>query len=420
MAHHRLLVVLGLVATFSVCTSTVGRAGELFLDPWKAPGLVRRIEADPAGALRGFSRVHLLVFSNAQALYPTRAEPFAQAPAFRGSDMLRRLGVACAKAKVPVSWAVDLLRWERGDVPSSSVFERLPEWEEVGVRGSKRKGDGSRFASPYHAGVRKAICSLLDEIVGLEPFPEGLALSCRLSLYDTLGYSTASRAAYILAASLDPADLTTNEELTQWANWRVDETTRLMRDLVSKAKKARPKVQILAWGTGNYVIRSPQLRGQTTDDCLAWLGERLVADVVLDCQWDAFWNARIWPAVRTVAARVAGEKPAQPDEPPVTGVALAAPVDARKRVSRPDGAGPPTGEGHWDAKAFAGRVHSLVHTRDAAGEPCLAKNLEALLKQKAPMGQVVLYPMSEEDWESMVGGTAGGASQAPPPAQKGP
>jgi hypothetical protein len=350
----------------------VGRAAdagpELFLDPWRDPAAVERLTAEPA-LLKPFSRVHLLVFSNGQTVYPTKVAPFGQAPAFGGTHLLAQCREACARVGAKCYWAVDLLQWERADVEGPGLFAKLPQWFELGERGGCGSGSGAdpaRYVSPFHGEVRAALRSLVAELAAQEPAPDGFTLCCRLSPYDMLGYSVAAREALIAARSLDPIDLNDEGYLAAWSLWRQDYLAALVADLAGAIREKRPKAQIIAWGTGNYYAKGLSLKGKTADNWLAWMQQGAVSEALLDTTWHERWNRAVW-GILTRMAQEAKQKPAA--------------------------GGPPAD--------FLERLHPLVRTRKPDGTPCLEEELKALEEQGAPLTRAVFWPVVAEDWEAV-------------------
>ena len=359
----RLCVVMALLAN-----STASGGPGLLLDPWRDPTVVERLSNQP-GLLDGFSRVHLLTFSNGQTLYPTHVPPFSQAPSSVGEDLLAQCRATCMNSEVECYWAMDLLLWERADVESPRLFGKCPDWFELGESGGCGTGvDPAKYASPFHQGVRSALRELVVEIATQQPAPDGFALCCRLSPYELLGYSVASREAFIAARSLDPIDLHEQGYKAAWGLWRQDYLSDFVREILGQLRAARPQVPVAAWGTGNYYAKSTSLKGRTADNWLAWMRDGIVSEALLDTTWHERWNRSVWDILRRMAEEARKEKGsnAQP--------------------------------GFAD---FLDRLHPLVRTRTPEGAPCLKEELEALEQQGARLENVVFWPVVAEDWEAV-------------------
>ena len=373
------------------CTLQAAMAGEVLLDPWKCPGTMARIAADPGKELRGISRVHLLVFSNGQALYPTRVEPFAQAALPGGESLLNRCTEACERAGIPVYWAVELLRWERDDVPASGVFRKVPEWVEVDQKGRSGAGqDACRYASPFHPGVSSALLALLAEMAARRPAPVGVTLCSRLSPYEMLGYSDMARVSYIRAEAQDPVDLQ-GAGVAQWWRWRAARMDDVIKQAINTLKTKAPNLRIAAWATANYMVKTADVRARTADEWLPWLVEGLVSDCVLDTQWTLPWNARTWQILGRLSRQVTGERVPQPDEPPPLGAVAHPSTGGGTAVGQTKVARPPS-------QTLLSNMHPLVRTRDRNGQPCFERQIQELVRQGVRPAQVVIYPMTDEDW----------------------
>ena len=359
--------IVALLATLTVAGSCASPAGpELFLDPWRAPALVERIAADST-QLAGFSRLHLLVFSNGQTLYPTGVKPFAQGPAFVSKDLLARTEKTCSKAGVECYLAADLLTWERADTDSPGLFAKVPEWFELGESGGCGSGsDPAKYASPFREEVRTALRNVLVELATRDPAPDGFTLACRLSPYQMLGYSVAAREALIHARSMDPIDLTDQGRLAWWALWREERMAEWCAELCGELREKRPNAPIVAWGTGSYYAKGLSLKGKTADNWLAWMQQGAVSEALLDTTWHERWNRAVWGILTRMA---------------------------QEAKQKPQAGGPPAD--------FLERLHPLVRTRKPDGTPCLEEELKALDEQGAPLTRAVFWPVVAEDWEAV-------------------
>ncbi len=360
-----------------------GSAPELFLDPWRAPGLVRRILADPS-ALKGFSRVHLIVFQNAQTLYPTRVQPFQQLPAFAGQDVPRQLAAVCRKANVRLTWAAELLRWDCGDVESIGLAAKHPEWFGLapapGMGGPLRDGRQDRSATPFDPQVHAALFRLIEEMAALSPQPEAIVLRCRMRSPAMVPFPAVEAEAYRKARGQDPPAQAGERERTLW---REEYLAGLLRQLVDRLREKGFRGECLAWSLAHYHRLSSGIQVEVAENWWRWMEEGAVSQTLLDAGWYPMLLRGGWASYRERIQRGAAAGQGAPD--------------AGKKAWPLDAA-----DGGGDAmRASLARLHLLLRTRDSERQPIFDKMWAGMQQSGAPLEGLVFWPMADEDWEGV-------------------
>lgn len=401
-SHHSLVPLLALLLG-SGCLGAVADP-ELLVDPAAAPAAALEAAGDQT-LLKQFRRVHILVFTRGEILGPSPSPGLRQASGGNAMRAAAQLAEACHRANVEFYYALDLLRWGQSDAAES---QGEPGWFELGPSGTcTTAGDPTRYASPFHPDVKGTLVRLVQDVTGWSPRPAGLTLSLRLSPVEALGYSEAGRAAYIRARSLDPIDLVDARDLAQWARWREEYMTEVVRQVTGAVHARRPDMDVVAWGTGMHYAQSPTLRGRTADSWLEWMARGFVSEALLDADWRQPWNRSAWAILRRVAAEGRATLPQAPvpaaqresnTRTAVTPESAPPPADSRAPDGRhPRGAG--VGGLTPDTPAdILTRLHPVVRTRDAQNKPCLREGLEALQSQGVSASDAVFWPVSDGDW----------------------
>ena len=239
----------------------------------------------------GINTIFLLIFSGGCTAYPSRV--FPQQDELRGQDPVAAfVGEAQARG-MRVLAAIDTLYWQRPGSNSPAVaahperMERNAEGEIVGDDGRP----GGAFASPSNADVVALLQQLVSELAAKYPF-DGIAFDyARLARGDYLGYSTATRTAYISANKMDPADIdplgyaTQLEQRRSFAAWLENQVSSLVEKLGASFRRVRQEGQVAAVVLPDYYQN--RLLNAARQDWLTWAQKRwvdtlIVADASVD------------------------------------------------------------------------------------------------------------------------------------------
>lgn len=266
---------------------SLGRDLDLWIDPRRMkPAETLPVLKELAPHLR---RLYLTVFASGQTLHPTEIPPFEQMAEAKGWEEIGGLCKASAASGVGLYAVLDLLRWEERRQSEARLFKKHPDWFELNWGGlAHYRGDGC-WASPFHPSVRKALVGLAEEVARTMPYLHGVLVRCRLPETDLLGYSVASRTAYIRARSIDPLDLqpgSTSQEmkdqLVSWGQWRQQEMVQVVGLVARAFRGQRTEAKIGLLGLDSFVLFNPQRQGYPADNWLTALVDGHADFVVLE------------------------------------------------------------------------------------------------------------------------------------------
>jgi len=244
----------------------------------------------------GINTIFLLVFSGGHTVYPSRV--FPQQDELRGQDPVAAfVGEAHARG-MRVFAAMDTLYWQRPGSNSPAVGAH-PERMERNAEGEIVDDDGrpgGAFASPSNPDVASLLQQLVSELAAKYPF-DGIAFDyARLARGDYLGYSTATRAAYISAKGMDPADIdplgyaTELEQRRSFAAWLENQVSSLVEKLGASFRRVRQEGQVAAVILPDYYQN--RLLNAARQDWLTWAQKGWVdAFIVADASVDDLQQA---------------------------------------------------------------------------------------------------------------------------------
>ena len=240
----------------------------------------------------GFNTVLFQVRGNGTVLYRSRIEPWASELGGRdpGFDPL---DVACREAHrrglALHAWANVVPGW-RGKKPPTDrrqLYHAHADWFWRDATGRRQPLGWYNSLNPCYPEVRQYIASVMREIVAGYPV-DGLHM-------DYIRFPNEWNASYPKGASVpdyprDPRTLamfrratgqTPESNPAAWNAWRTEQVTRLVRDIRTTVKRARPKVMLTA-----AVNPLPDHAKQTHfQDTLAWIDQRLI-DAVFPMNYD--------------------------------------------------------------------------------------------------------------------------------------
>jgi hypothetical protein len=244
-------------------------------------------------------RLFLQAFVDGQTTFPTACSLFRQRRVGEEHNLFAKWAEWAGQGGFQTYAGFDCLRWTiAGAPPERDVFANNPGLLELncGLQGGASDG---KYASPFHPQVQAALVALVEDATVHCPEIEGLVLDCRLSLYDLLGYSENTRAAFIRNYSLDPIDIPLSfsdgdEEVKQalytWVRWRLDEMTKLVGRLSQTFRERNTGGKVVARGFANLYRWAPSARLRTAQDWLNWAVEGHVDELILEGQWAAAEN----------------------------------------------------------------------------------------------------------------------------------
>ncbi|MBM3497534.1 MAG: hypothetical protein FJX74_02580 [Armatimonadetes bacterium] len=205
----------------------------------------------------------------------------------------------CRARGVQLMGAFDLLDWH------GASDEALDAAGLLELRALRSEPVGS--STPYAAVGARHLAPALSSMArtfGLRCRPDGLMVTCRLRHSyretDVLGYSDASRLAYVRAASIDPLDILldpVNEGdlayVNEWLHWREDRLTDVVAEVTTGFRAACPRGTVSVRGYVDTYDAPRQVRLCLAENWMAWLNRGCATDLVLHTWPGTTWADRV-------------------------------------------------------------------------------------------------------------------------------
>ena len=220
----------------------------------------------------GFDTIFLETFWDGYTIYPSKVVP--QRPLVIPYGVARKDEVGQDETYDPLqfylheaeklgisvhSWMHIFHQWNTnlGDVSKSPIFSKYPEWMVLDNKGSHlvvSEAEGANreifkvFMSPSHAGVRKLLVAVMQEMVAKYPRLGGVQFDyIRYPLHypeTPFDYSADALAQFTKNTGLDAKALKTQAEQQKWQDWKTLKVTEVVKLLSDEVKRKQPDWEI--------------------------------------------------------------------------------------------------------------------------------------------------------------------------------